>query len=124
MCIRDRVKGYRNNTVNSLRLWSAKPVEDFDLSTFNQGHFLKAMQRKSEAESISQILYPSDHGFEGKLLRLKQEYFFVCAGLKRIVRRYKKHNHGSMDGFPDKICIHINDTHPALCVPELSLIHI
>ena len=116
------VKGYRNNTVNSLRLWSAKPVEDFDLSTFNQGHFLKAMQRKSEAESISQILYPSDHGFEGKLLRLKQEYFFVCAGLKRIVRRYKKHNHGSMDGFPDKICIHINDTHPALCVPELMRI--
>lgn len=116
------VKGYRNDTVNSLRLWSAKPVEDFDLSTFNQGHFLKAMQRKSEAESISQILYPSDHGFEGKLLRLKQEYFFVCAGLKRIVRRYKKHNHGSMDGFPDKICIHINDTHPALCVPELMRI--
>lgn len=116
------VKGYRNDTVNSLRLWSAKPVEDFDLSTFNQGHFLKAMQRKSEAESISQILYPSDHGFEGKLLRLKQEYFFVCAGLKRIVRRYKKHNNGSMDGFPDKICIHINDTHPALCVPELMRI--
>lgn len=113
------VKGYRNNTVNSLRLWSAEPVEDFDLTSFNQGDFLRATQRKSEAEAISQILYPSDHGFEGKLLRLKQEYFFVCAGIKRIVRRYKKYNHGSMKGFNDKICIHINDTHPALCVPEL-----
>ena len=88
----------------------------------NQGHFLKAMQRRSEAEAISQILYPNDNGFEGKQLRLKQEYFFVCAGLKRIVRRYKKFNHGSMDGFSDKICIHINDTHPALCVPELMRI--
>ena len=116
------IPGYHNNTVNSLRLWSAQPVDDFDLSTFNEGHFLKAMQRKSEAESISQILYPNDNGFEGKQLRLKQEYFFVCAGLKRIVRRYKKFNNGSMDGFSDKICIHINDTHPALCVPELMRI--
>lgn len=116
------IKGYHNNTVNSLRLWSAQPVEDFDLNTFNQGHFIKAMQRKSEAEAISQVLYPSDNGFEGQQLRLKQEYFFVCAGLKRIVRRYKKHNNGSMDGFADKICIHINDTHPALCVPELMRI--
>lgn len=116
------VKGYRNDTVNSLRLWSAEPVERFDLTTFNQGDFLKATQRKSEAEAISQILYPSDHGFEGKLLRLKQEYFFVCAGIKRIVRRYKKYNNGSMDGFNEKICIHINDTHPALCVPELMRI--
>lgn len=116
------IQGYHNKTVNSLRLWSAQPVEDFDLSTFNQGHFLKAMQRRSEAEAISQILYPNDNGFEGKQLRLKQEYFFVCAGLKRIVRRYKKFNHGSMDGFADKICIHINDTHPALCVPELMRI--
>lgn len=116
------IQGYHNGTVNSLRLWSAQPVEDFDLSTFNEGHFLKAMQRKSEAEAISQVLYPSDNGFEGQQLRLKQEYFFVCAGLKRIVRRYKKHNHGSMDGFANKICIHINDTHPAMCVPELMRI--
>jgi len=116
------IQGYHNKTVNSLRLWSAQPVEDFDLSTFNEGHFLKAMQRKSEAEAISQVLYPSDNGFEGQQLRLKQEYFFVCAGLKRIVRRYKKHNHGSMEGFSDKICIHINDTHPAMCVPELMRI--
>lgn len=116
------VQGYHNKTVNSLRLWSAEPVEDFDLNTFNQGHFLKAVQRKSEAEAISQVLYPSDHGFEGQQLRLKQEYFFVCAGLKRIVRRYKKEHHGAMDGFQDKICIHINDTHPAMCVAEFMRI--
>lgn len=113
------ILGYHNHKVNSLRLWYAQPVEDFDLTTFNEGHFLKAMQRKSDAEAISQVLYPSDNGFEGQLLRLKQEYFFVCAGIKRIVRRYKKTHKGSMDGFQNKVCIHINDTHPAMCVAEL-----
>lgn len=116
------IKGYHNETVNSLRLWSAEPLEAFDLPSFNQGQFLDAVRHKSEAEAISQILYPNDNGFDGKLLRLKQEYFFVCAGLKRIVRRYKKFNHNSMDGFSDKVCIHINDTHPALCAPELMRI--
>jgi starch phosphorylase len=116
------ISGYHNKTVNSLRLWDAQPVEDFDLNAFNEGNFLKAVQSKSQAESISQVLYPSDHGFEGQQLRLKQEYFFVCAGLKRIVRRYKKQHQGSMDGFSDKICIHINDTHPAMCVPEFMRI--
>ncbi len=113
------VQGFHNNTVNSLRLWSAEPVEEFDLETFNQGQFLKAVQRKSDAEAISQILYPSDAGFEGRLLRLKQEYFFVAAGLKRIIRRYKKQHDGSVEGFQDHIIIHINDTHPAMAVPEL-----
>lgn len=113
------IKGYRNETVNSLRLWSAEPLEAFDLPTFNQGHFLNAVRHKSEAEAISQILYPNDNGFDGKLLRLKQEYFFVCAGIKRIIVDFKRSNNNSMDGFSDKICIHINDTHPALCGPEL-----
>jgi len=116
------VKGYHNEAVNSLRLWGAEPLDAFDLPSFNQGQFLDAVRHKSEAESISQILYPNDNGFDGKLLRLKQEYFFVCAGLKRIVRHYKKFNHNSMDGFSDKICIHINDTHPAMCAPELMRI--
>lgn len=113
------VKGYHNETVNSLRLWSAEPIEAFDLPTFNQGQFLNAVRHKSEAEAISQILYPNDNGFDGKLLRLKQEYFFVCAGIKRIVVDFKKSNNNSMDGFSHKICIHINDTHPAMCGPEL-----
>ena len=102
-----------------MRLWSAEPLEAFDLPTFNQGHFLNAVRHKSEAEAISQILYPNDNGFDGKLLRLKQEYFFVCAGIKRIIVDFKRSNNNSMDGFSDKICIHINDTHPALCGPEL-----
>ncbi|MGI6109076.1 MAG: glycogen/starch/alpha-glucan phosphorylase [Eubacteriaceae bacterium] len=116
------IQGFHNNTVNSLRLWSAEPVEEFDLETFNSGQFLKAVQNKSDAEAISQILYPSDAGFEGRLLRLKQEYFFVCAGLKRIIRRYKKQHNGSVKGFQDHIIIHINDTHPAMAVPELMRI--
>lgn len=116
------IPGWQNGVVNSLRLWSAEPAEEFDLETFNRGNFLQAMQNKSDAESISQILYPSDAGYEGRLLRLKQEYFFTAAGIKRIVRRYKKQNNGSLDGFEDKIVIHINDTHPALAVPELMRI--
>jgi len=116
------IKGYKNDTVNTLRLWSAEPLEGFDLPRFNQGQFLDAVRHKSEAEAISQILYPDDTGFDGKLLRLKQEYFFVCAGLKQIVNRYKRFNHNCLDEFAEKICIHINDTHPALCGPELMRI--
>lgn len=116
------IMGYHNKTVNSLRLWSAEPIDGFDLPTFNQGQFLYAVRQKSEAEAISQILYPNDSGFDGKLLRLKQEYFFVCAGLKRIVSHYKRNNSNSVDGFGEKICIHINDTHPAMCGPELMRI--
>ncbi len=116
------IKGYRNNSINTLRLWSAEPLEDFDLPRFNQGQFLDAVRHKSEAESISQILYPDDTGFGGKVLRLKQEYFFVSAGLKQIVNRFKKHNNQSLDDFSEKTRIHINDTHPALCGPELMRI--
>lgn len=116
------IKGYHNKTVNSLRLWSAEPIEEFDLPSFNQGQFLDAVRHKSEAEAITQILYPNDNKFDGKQLRLKQEYFFVCAGLKRIITRFKKYNNDSLDEFSEKICIHINDTHPALCGPELMRI--
>lgn len=113
------IPGYHNDTVNSLRLWSAEPVEEFDLETFNRGQFEQAVKHKSDAEMISQILYPSDAGFEGRQLRLKQEYFFTCAGIKRIIRRYKKQNNHSVEGLDDKVIIHINDTHPALAVAEL-----
>lgn len=116
------IKGHLNHTVNSLRLWSAQPVEDFDLPIFNQGQFLDAVRHKSEAEAITQILYPNDNKFDGKLLRLKQEYFFVCAGLQRIITRFKRYNNNCLDAFPEKICIHINDTHPALCGPEMMRI--
>ncbi len=113
-----------NNTknINNLRLWSAEPVvEGFDLASFNRGDYSKAVSYRSEVEAISYILYPEDSSHAGRELRLKQEYFFTAAGLAAIVRRYRKKN-GSLNGFSRKIAIHINDTHPALCIPELMRI--
>jgi len=108
--------------INNLRLWSAEPVvEEFDLAVFNRGEFSKAVSYRSEVEAISYILYPEDSSQAGRELRLKQEYFFVAAGLAAIVRRYKKKN-GSLLNFSKKVAVHINDTHPALCVPELMRI--
>ena len=116
------IVGYRNNTVNTLRLWGAEAtIDDFDFSSFNRGDYLKAIEYKYSVEAISEILYPDDSFYEGQKLRLKQQYFFVSAGVSSIVRRYKKKN-GSMYDFEDKIAIHINDTHPALAVPELMRI--
>jgi starch phosphorylase len=116
------IAGLGNNTVNTLRLWSAEAVEDgFDFTAFNQGNYLKAVEYKYSVEAISQILYPDDTHYEGRLLRLKQEYFFVTAGLQSIVRYVKKHN-GSVLNLAERAAIHINDTHPALAVPELMRI--
>lgn len=110
------------DNINNLRLWSAEPmVEEFDLASFNRGEFSKAVSYKSEVEAISYILYPEDSSQAGRELRLKQEYFFVAAGLAAIVRRHKKKN-GSLQDFPKRIGVHINDTHPALCIPELMRI--
>lgn len=116
--------GYEGNTVNRLSLWSAKPVIDkFDLNAFNNGDYGTAFAYRSSVEAISQILYPSDATQAGKLLRLKQEYFMVAAGLADIIRLYI-HDHGndSWAEFSNRIAIHINDTHPALCGPELMRI--
>ncbi|OPY58517.1 MAG: Glycogen phosphorylase [Pelotomaculum sp. PtaU1.Bin035] len=105
--------------VNTLRLWSAETVnEEFDLASFNRGEFTKALSNKSEIEAISYILYPQDTTLAGQELRLKQEYFFVAAGLGAIVRRYKKQGE-PIEYFSQKVAVHINDTHPAMCVPEL-----
>ena len=115
-----------NNTknINNLRLWNAEPaVEEFDLASFNRGDYSKAVSYRAEVEAISYILYPEDSSHAGRELRLKQEYFFTAAGLAAIVRRYKKKN-GSLKDFSRKIAIHINDTHPALCIPELMRIFI
>ncbi len=115
------IPGYNNNTVNTLRLWAAKASRDFDFTYFNEGDYMKAVETKSESENISKVLYPNDNVFEGKELRLKQEYFFVSATLQDIVRRYKKH-YKTFDKFPDKNAIQLNDTHPAIAIPELMRI--
>lgn len=116
------VVGYQNEVVNTLRLWTAEPVSnEFDFSSFSRGEFLKAIEYKNSVESISLVLYPEDSFYEGKMLRLKQQYFFVSAGLQSIVRHYKKYNSNIHD-LDEKIAIHINDTHPTLAIPELMRI--
>ncbi|MCB2292964.1 glycogen/starch/alpha-glucan phosphorylase [Clostridium algoriphilum] len=113
------VKGYKNDTVNTLRLWSAETMEeDFDFSSFSQGDYAKAGEKKYSVEAISQVLYPDDSYEKGKLLRLKQEYFFVSAGLQSILRNYKKKKI-SLQEFHKHVAVQINDTHPAVAVAEL-----
>ena len=116
------IVGYKNDVVNTLRLWSAEAVSnEFDFSSFSRGDFLQAIEYKNSVESISQVLYPEDSFYKGKILRLKQEYFFVSAGVQSIVRHFKKHG-GRVDELDEKIAIHINDTHPTLAIPELMRI--
>ena len=116
------IVGYENEVVNTLRLWSAEPVSnEFDFSSFSRGDFIKAISYKNSVEAISLVLYPEDSFYEGKMLRLKQQYFFVSAGIQSIVRHFKKHN-GNIAIFDEKISIHINDTHPTLAIPELMRI--
>ena len=112
------IDGYDNNTVNTLRLWSARASKEFDLKYFQHGDYLKAVEEKNISENISKVLYPNDELFEGRELRLKQEYFFVSCSIQDIVRRYLV-NHDTFDEFPDKVAIQMNDTHPALAIPEL-----
>lgn len=115
------IVGYGAKKVNNLRLWSAEPAEEnFDLDAFNAGDYAKAMKFRSDVEAISQILYPNDAGEHGRLLRLKQEYLFVSAGLQTILRDYKKkYGDENWEDLGKHVSIHTNDTHPAMCGPEL-----
>lgn len=115
------IGGYNNNTVNTLRLWSARASKEFDLTYFQHGDYLKAVEEKNLSENISKVLYPRDDTIKGKELRLKQQYFFVSCSIQDIVRRYLV-NHKTFDEFPDKVAIQMNDTHPALVIPELMRI--
>lgn len=118
------VVGYHNNNVNTLRLWSAETVEsneELDFSFFNYGDYSRAVQYKSAVESISKVLYPDDSRIEGKTLRLKQQYFFVSAGIQSIIRSYLKTGRPINDLYKH-VAIHVNDTHPAIAVPELMRI--
>lgn len=115
------ISGYNDFAVNKLRLWSAEARNAFDMKLFSQGEYVKAMEEKAMAESISKVLYPADNNYEGKSLRLKQQYFFVSASMQYIVNRHLK-TYKTLDNLADKVAIHINDTHPTLCIPELMRI--
>lgn len=115
------VPGYKNQTVNNLRLWGARSDRELDLQLFNEGDYIQALKDKQDTEIISKVLYPSDANQNGKQLRLKQEYFFVSASLQDIIRRFKK-SHSDFSLFPSKVAIQMNDTHPALAIADLMRI--
>ena len=110
--------GFQNNTVNTLRLWSARADEGFRLDVFNQGDYIRAVEEKNWAENVTKVLYPSDNTTAGKELRLIQEYFLCSCSIRDIMRRHLK-NHSDFSNFADKTAIQMNDTHPALAVAEL-----
>ncbi|MHB9134746.1 MAG: glycogen/starch/alpha-glucan phosphorylase [Armatimonadota bacterium] len=117
------IPGYKTQTVNTLRLWSARSHEEFNLEYFNHGDYMRACAEQMEAENITRVLYPNDNFFEGKELRLMQEYFLVSASIQDIVRRYQNDELPWAD-FAEHIAIQLNDTHPALAIPELLRIMI
>ena len=115
------ISGYDSKAVNKLVLWSAKSPKNLDMAAFSRGEYAKALEENTKAEVISKILYPADDHIDGKILRLKQQYFFVSASLQTIVSKHFK-KYSTLDNLADKVSVHINDTHPALCVPELMRI--
>jgi starch phosphorylase len=112
------ISGYDNQTVNTLRLWSARASNEFELKYFQHGDYLRAVEEKNISENISKVLYPNDEIYEGRELRLKQQYFFVSCSIQDIIRRYFA-EHDTFDAFADKVAIQMNDTHPSLAVAEL-----
>jgi starch phosphorylase len=115
------VAGYGGRTVNVLRLFSSRSSRDFDMQIFNAGDYLKAVEQKIAAETISKVLYPSDAVPPGQELRLLQEYFLVACAMRDVVARYRR-DHRTFDAFPAKVAVHLNDTHPALAIAELMRI--
>ena len=120
------ILGFGGKTVNTLHLWDAQPVHDtIDMDAFNAGNYSEAMRERSEIEALTSILYPDDTNGIGKQLRLRQEYFLVAAGIGMIIREYKaRYGTDQWDKFPERIQIHINDTHPTMCIPELMRVFI
>ncbi|KXZ54777.1 hypothetical protein GPECTOR_4g847 [Gonium pectorale] len=113
------IPGFNTPTTSNLRLWDALPLSEFDLSAFNAGDYDRAMLERERAEAISAVLYPNDSTPEGKELRLKQQYFFVCASLQDVLSRFKAVHGSSWDLLPEKACFQLNDTHPTIAVAEL-----
>lgn len=115
------ISGADSKAVSQLRLWKARDIQNFNMGLFTQGQYAKAVEESTNAETISKVLYPSDNHTEGKLLRLSQQYFLVSASVQSIIRDHMA-VYGTLDNLEDKVAIHINDTHPALCIPELMRI--
>ena len=115
------ISGYDSKAVNRLILWSAKLPQSFDMAAFSRGDYVRALEQNAMAETISKVLYPADDHIQGKRLRLKQQYLLVSASMQSILKKHLKKYH-TFDNLADKVAIHINDTHPALCVPELMRI--
>lgn len=112
------VIGYGNNTVNTLRLWEARPKNFFDLQSFNAGNYAKALEEQNIANTITEVLYPADEHIQGKELRLRQQYFFISATVQRVIDRFKK-DHSDFKLLPEKVAFQLNDTHPSIAVAEL-----
>ena len=113
------VIGCKTDNINTLRLWQAEAVNEFDFTAFNNTEYDRAVKEKNDAENISKVLYPNDNKYEGKVLRLKQQYFFCSASLQDIMRRYKAKHGTDFSHFAEENAIQLNDTHPVSCVPEL-----
>ncbi len=112
------VVGYGNRIVNTLRIWDAEAIDNFNLDSFDKGDYQKAVEQQNLARTICEVLYPNDNHTAGKELRLKQQYFFVSASVQCAVKKYMT-NHSDIHGLPDKICFQLNDTHPTVTIPEL-----
>ncbi|ELR97061.1 glycogen/starch/alpha-glucan phosphorylase [Gloeocapsa sp. PCC 73106] len=112
------IVGYGTNTVNTLRLWKAEAPESFDFEAFNQGEYFRAVEAKTQCENITKVLYPNDETYEGKVLRLEQQFFFVSASLQDMIRMMKVKN-VALERFHEQFTVQLNDTHPTIAVPEL-----
>ena len=112
------IPGYATKATNTLRLWSAKATQEIDLGAFNRGNYMAAVETKNHSENVSRVLYPDDSTPSGRELRLHQEYFFCSASVQDLLRRYLR-THDNFESLPDKVSIHLNDTHPVLAIPEL-----
>lgn len=115
------VVGYGNNTVNTLRLWDARAKNRIDLKSFNEGNYQKAAEEETLAKTLTDVLYPADEHYQGKELRLRQQYFFISATVQRVIARFKK-THDDFNQLPEKVAFQLNDTHPSIAVAELMRI--
>ena len=112
------IVGYKNGVVNTLRIWDAEAIVDFELSSFDKGHYDKAVEQQNLANTITEVLYPNDNHYAGKELRLKQQYFFISASLQEALAKHLR-QYGTLKNLPDKASFQMNDTHPTVAVPEL-----